>query len=368
MNIPRIDRIEAIPFSVTFSTSLRSGQRGYFPQADNVLIRVTTDTGITGFAEAMAFKELFGESQDSIVWAVGEWIAPKIRGLPVSAFERVWDHLGTIQGNNTAKGAVDIALHDAFAKSVGLPLHELLGGWTDRIPLTWIVGMGSIDEMVEEGQEARRRGFKSFKIKIGIDPVKDVEVVRRMRENLGDDVLLYVDANQAYSLNDAMRVLPRMLDYGIEIVEDPIANSNTEGRLKLSRALPVPLLGDECVTTPAETRREIELGALGMINIKTARSGFYNSRKILHLVEQAGYRCLTGTLLETDIGALASAHFTAAFRIFSYPAELTYFLKMHEHFLKTPLDIQDGTLILPKAPGMGIELDLEKLERHRVRK
>ena len=263
---------------------------------------------------------------------------------------------------------MDIALHDALARSVGLPLHQLLGGWTDRIQLTWIIGMDPIEEMLDEALAAAAKGFKSFKIKIGVDTEKDVEAIRRIRESLGKDVLLYVDANQAYSPTQAMRALPRMIEYGIEIIEDPIAHWNSEGRLKLARMLPVPLLGDESVVSPVDIKREIDLGALGMINIKTARSGFYQSRKIIHLAEQAGYQCLIGTLLETDIGALASAHFGAGFRIFTRPAELTYHMKMHDHLLESPLDIQDGWLILPTGPGLGIALDEDKLERYRVKK
>ena len=366
MLIPTIAKIEAIPFTLSFDKSLRSG-RGFFPKAENVLVRVTTDTGVVGFAEAMGFKQLFGESQQSIVWAIEQWIAPKIMGLPISAIEKVWAELDLIQGNNTAKGSVDIALHDALAKHIGLPLYQMLGGWVDRIGLTWIVGLASIEQMLEDAMTASAKGFKSFKIKIGDSTEKDVEVIRLIREALGNDVLLYVDANQAYTPTEAMRALPRMMEYGVEIVEDPIPHWHTESRLKLARMLPVPLLGDESVVSPMDIKREIDTGALGMINIKTARSGFYQSRKIIHLAEQAGYRCLIGTLLETDIGALASAHFGAAFRAFTYPAELTYHLKMQDRLLDSPLNIQDGSLILPTAPGLGIELDEEKLERYRVK-
>ena len=137
--------------------------------------------------------------------------------------------------------------------------------------------------------------------------------------------------------------------------------------MKLSEILSVPLLGDECVTTPVDVKREIDLGAISMINVKTARTGYFQSRKVIHLVEQAGFPCLIGTLLETDIGVLASAHFGAAFKIFSYPAELTYFLKMEDHLLKSPLRVEDGVLFLPDRPGLGMELDEGKLEHYRVK-
>lgn len=362
MGIPKIERIEAIKFSMPFSTFLRAGSKQHVKKADNVLIRVFADDGTAGFGEAMAIAEIFGESQESIVWAVKEWIAPRIRGIRLCDLEKVWDQMDVLRGNNTAKGAVDIAIHDALARFLGIPLYKLLGGWTDRIPLTWIIGQGSIEEMVEEGLGAKKRGFKNFKIKVGLDPKKDVEVIRRLKKELGDGVLIYVDANQAYSYQDAMRVLPIMEGDGIPMVEDPMANWDTDGRLRLSRRLSIPMIGDECVTTPNEVKREIDLGALRMINVKTPRSGYFQSRKIIHFAEQAGFPCIIGTLLETDIGVLASAHFGAAFKIFSYPAELTYFLKMKDHLLKSPLKVEEGTLFLPEEPGLGAELDEEKIE------
>lgn len=366
MAIPRIERIEATSFSMPFATFLRSGLKMHVKKADNVLVRVVADNGTAGFAEAMAFAEIFGESQASIVWAVTEWLAPRVKGIPLSDVEKLWAEMDVLRGNPSAKAAVDIAVHDALARSLGIPLYRLLGGYTDRIPLTWIIGQGSAEEMVEEGLEARARGFKSFKVKIGLDPRKDVEVIRVLRRKLGDQVLLYVDANQAYSYADAARVLPLMEDEGIALVEDPMPNWDTDGRLKLSRRLRVPLLGDECVTTPTDVKRETELGILRMINVKPPRSGYYLSRKILHVVEPAGFACIMGTFLETDIGVLMCAHFAAAFRAFSYPAELTYFLKMKDRLLQDALRVEDGVLYLPDRPGLGADVDDEKLERYRV--
>jgi len=365
MIIPKIQKIEAIKFDMPFSTSLRYGSKGHLKKGDHVLVRVTTDDGITGLGEAWAQPDILGESQASICWAVEQWIAPRLEGIPLFAIEKVWDQIENICANNTAKGAVDIAIHDALARSLGIPLYKLLGGWTDRIPLTWIIGQTGTDEMIEEGLEAQKRGFNSFKIKIGIDSQKDVEVIRLARQELGDDTFIYVDANQAYSYHQASKVLPIMANYGIAMAEDPIPNWDTQGRLRLSRQIGVPILGDECVTSPYDVKREIDLGVISVMNVKTPRTGYYQSRKAIHLAEQGGIRCLIGTLVETDIGVLASAHFGAAFKIFSYPAELTYFLKMEDTLLKDPLRVEDGMLYLPDKPGLGAELDEEKLEHYR---
>jgi L-alanine-DL-glutamate epimerase-like enolase superfamily enzyme len=368
MASPKIQNIEAIKFSMPFSTSLQYGSKGHLKKGDHVLVRVIINDGSIGLGEAIDSADILGESQASIVWAVERWIAPRLEGLPLFAVEKVWDQLETISANNTAKGAVDIAIHDAQAKFLGVPLYKLMGGWRNRIPLTWIIGQTGTSEMIQEGLEAQKRGFKSFKVKIGIDPEKDIEVIRLMRQKLGDSAFIYVDANQAYSYGEARRVLPMMKDYNIAMVEDPIPNWDTRGKVKLSKEISLPILGDECVTSPLDVKKEIGLGAISVINVKTPRTGYFQSRKVIHLAEQGGIRCLIGTMVETEIGVLGSAHFGAAFRIFSYPAELTYFLKMEDTLLKNPLKIEDGTLFLPDKPGLGVDLDERKFEHYRQEK
>jgi L-alanine-DL-glutamate epimerase-like enolase superfamily enzyme len=366
MNIPVIERIEVTPFQIPFSTFLRSGRHHHLKSAENVLVRVTADDGTVGIAEANALPEILGESQASIVDAISGFIAPRVKGIALCDFERLWRELDVLRNNGSAKAAVDMAVHDALARVLGLPMYRLLGGYRDRVALTWIIGQGTIDEMLEEAQEARGRGFKSFKVKIGLDPAKDVKAVAALRKKLGDETMLYVDANQAYSYADAVWALPRMEPYGIVIVEDPMQNWDVDGRRKLAERLNVPMLGDECATTPGDVKREIDLGILRMINLKPPRSGYHASRKIVHLAEQAGFACMMGTLLESDIGVLAAAHFAAAFKAFSYPAELTYFLKMQDGLLIDKLAIEDGVLLLSDRPGIGAEIDEDKLAKYRV--
>ncbi|MBL8670969.1 MAG: hypothetical protein JNK11_10000 [Alphaproteobacteria bacterium] len=367
MTAAKVARVETLAYRMPFSTFLRSGLQMHVKQAENVLVRLTCDDGTTGVAEANAFAELFGESQASIQAAIAEWIVPRIRGIALTDVERLWQQLDIVANNNSAKAAIDMAVQEALAKRAGLPLWRHLGGFRDRVKLTWIIGQGSIEEMVEEGQEAKARGFASFKIKIGLDPRKDVKAVAKLREALGDDTHLYVDANQAYSFADAVRYLPAMEDEGITLVEDPMPNADTAGRASLARRLKVPLLGDECVRTPQEMMGEIELGALRAFNVKPPRSGYTQTKKILALAEQAGLAAMMGTMLETDIGVLGAAHFAAAHRVFAtYPAELTYFLKMKDRLLSAPLAVKDGVLVLPDGPGLGIEIDEDKIKRYRV--
>lgn len=361
----KIQKIEAVPFSIPYSEPLKYGLRGFLKSADHVLIRVRTDDGITGLAEAMPRPIIYGESQKSILWAIEHWLAPRVEGLSLYALERIWYEIEPLRGNNTAKGALDIAIHDALGKTLGMPLHRLLGGWTDRIPVAWMVGQKATEEAVAECVEVREKGIRSFKVKVGIDPEKDVELIGRLRKALGDDATIYVDANQAFSFDEANRFLPIMESQGIAMVEEPMLIWHTKGRLRLSQRISVPIIGDESVTTPSEVKREIDLGVISVISVKTPRTGYYQSRKIIHLAEQAGLSCIIGSQADTDIGTLASAHFGSAFKVFSHPAELTFFLTMKDNLLEAPPKIEDGILVLPEEPGLGTRVDEGKIEHYR---
>jgi L-Ala-D/L-Glu epimerase len=362
----KITRVEAIPFRIPYKTPLKWGLAGYLEAAEHVLVRVHTDEGIVGAAEATPRPTIYGESQASILYAIREWFAPMILGLDPGHTEKVWAKFESIHWNPTAKGAIDLALYDAVAKARGVPLWEMLGGFSDCLPVSWMLGIRSISEMVQEAAEIRGMGIKAFKVKVGIDPEKDVQVIKSLRENLGPDVLLYADANMAYSVTTAIRTIRRMEEFGLAFVEEPVPAWDQKGRLKVARAVSIPLMGDECVFTPQAVAKEIELGAIGIISIKAPRTGYTLSLKIVHMAENAGIPCLMGTQAETGVGTLASAHFGAARRNISYPSEISFFLSLKDDLLAEPVVLKDGFIELPQLAGNGAILDEEKLKKYRM--
>jgi L-alanine-DL-glutamate epimerase-like enolase superfamily enzyme len=220
--------------------------------------------------------------------------------------------------------------------------------------------------MVKEAKEMiEKYGFRSLKLKTGVDPKKDIEMVRRMREEVGDEVLIYIDANQGYDPFTAIRVIKEMEEYEIAFVEEPCLVWDKKGRKRVSQEVNIPLMGDESCFTPADVMREIELDCLRIVSIKTARTGFTLSKKIIHLCEQAGIRNLHGLQGDTSVGTLASAHFCAAHKNtnFYYPSEISFFLLLADDFLKEPILIKDGFLELSNEPGLGIHVDEKKLEK-----
>jgi L-alanine-DL-glutamate epimerase-like enolase superfamily enzyme len=338
---------------------------GYLDAAEHVLVRIRTDEGIVGCAEATPRPTIYGESQRSIVFAIEQWFKPMIVGKDPFAIETIWHDLETIYWNPTAKGAVDLALHDIQARAANIPAYRLLGGWSNRVPLSWMVGLNSVEVMVEEALQKKDEGFRGFKVKVGVDPDKDVRAIRALRESLGEEVMIYVDGNQAYSTEDAVRALGAMEEYGIGMAEEPLPVWNWRGRLALAGRLSVPIMGDESVFTPHDVAREIDLGAIGIISIKTPRTGYYQSRKILQAAEAADIGCLVGSQAESTVGTLPSAHFAAAFKNIRYPSEISYFLNIQDSLIQEPIRVVDGAIELSDKPGFGFDLDEEKLARYR---
>lgn len=361
-----IAKVEAIPFCLPFDSDLHL-KFAYRTSsgADHVLVRISTDEGLTGIAEAPARPEIYGETQGSIVAIIDKYLGPYIKGKNPFQLEDIHSHLDRIPHNYCAKAAIDIAIHDIIGKSLNVPVYHLLGGKSrDSIPLSWMVGLNSTKKMVEECQRFWALGIKGFKIKAGLDFADDLEKFRAIRQALGKDALLYIDANQGYkSVKKAVRFIRKLEEEGLAYVEEPFPVENKKGRLEASRSISVPMMGDESCFTPIDVAREIDLGAIGIVLVKIARTGFYKTKKIVYLCQQAGVPCIVGSQGDSSIGAAASAHAAVAFRNIQFPAEISYHLRMKGELLKKPLTIHKGELVVPEGPGLGVEIDEAALSK-----
>lgn len=364
----KISKIEAIPFRIPMKKATKWA-RGVQDAAEHILVKIFTSEGIIGVSEAPPRPTIYGESLSSIKYAIDNWFGPMIIGMDPFQIEAIWEKIDIISGNPTAKASIDMALHDIIGKALNIPCYKLFGYWTDRIWLSWCVNLNSIKEMVDEGKEMiEKYGFKALKLKVGVDPKKDVEMVKTMRKELGDDIFLYVDANQGYDPFVAVKVIREMINYNISFVEEPCPSWDKKGRKMISEKVEIPLMGDESCITPFDVMKEIELGSLRIICIKTARTGFTLSKKIIHLCEQAAIKNLHGMQGDTSVGTLASAHLCAGFKNTSYyyPSDLSFFLHLTDDFLEKPIIIDDGYLKLTNDPGLGISIDNKKFEKFKM--
>lgn len=363
----KITKVEAIPFSIQYAKPLHFAS-GQVEDADHVLVRVHTDSRLVGTAEAPPRPFTYGETQTSIVAAIDQIFAPQLVGLSPLAREVIHARMNRTVGNPTAKSAVDMAVWDVLGQSLGVSVTELLGGYTDRMRVAHMLGFAPAAEMVAEAQRIRETyGISTFKVKVGRRPVDlDIEACRAMREGLGDDVELYVDGNRGWTASEAARVLRALQDLDLSFAEELCPADSVLGRRWLVARSPIPMFADESVSNPADVTRELLGGAATGVSIKTARTGFTSSHRVVGQCEGLGVEVVMGNQVDGQLGSLCSAAFGAAFELTSRRAgELSNFLDMTDDLLAEPLQIEGGTLRVREGLGLGVEIDEDKLTHYR---
>ncbi len=365
-----IARVEAIPFRLPIRAEMGriSSHIWAMDAADHVFVKITDSDGVVGWGEATPRCTIYGDTQESTVAIVNQRIAPMLVGLPPHAIEAAWERMDPILGNLPAKAAIDVALHDLQARRLGVSVSEVLEGMgRDRVPLGTIIMFGSPEQVADAALKAVARGIRMLKIKTGEDPDRDIAAFRAVRRAVANDVTISIDANQGYSVPVAIRVLKALRDDGLAWAEEPVKAWDGPGKLKVAQSVDVPLLLDESVFTPQDALREIRNGACGMIMIKIARSGFFRSRALSSLAAAANIPCVLGTSFVTALGTVACAHFAAQCRSI-VATEIGDHVMYEATLLREPPRLEGGCLILPKGPGLGVEVDELKLSSYRLDK
>lgn len=363
----KITKIEAIPFAIPYRKPLKFAS-GEVHVAEHVLVRIHTDDGLIGTAEAPPRPYTYGETQQSIIAVIERIFAPQILGLSPLEREVVHQRLDRTIGNPTAKAALDMALWDVLGQTVGLSVSGMLGGFTDRMRVSHMVGFAPAELMVAEAERIRDTyGVTTFKVKVGRHPYReDVQACRALREALGWDVELYIDGNRGWSASDSARALHEMDDLGLTFAEELCPADDVLGRRWLVRQSSIPFIADESAVRAAEVTRELLGGSATAISIKTARTGFTASERVLHQCEGLGVEIVMGNQIDGQIGTLCTVAFGAAHRSSAQRSgELSNFLDMTDDLLAEPLTIADGTLRVREGAGLGLDIDPDKLARYR---
>lgn len=362
----RITAVEAIPFALPYRRAPKFAS-GSVDSADNVLVRVHTDAGLVGQAEAQPRPYTYGETQTSIVEAVGGRLNDGLSGVDPLRTELVAERCGAIAGNWVARGAVDLAVWDLVGQILGCPCHTLLGGFADGVSAAHMVSLAEPSAMAAEAIAiSDQLGVRTFKVKVGRDPTLDVAAVRAIRDAL-PDADLYVDANRGWSYEDASRAGGELADLGVRAIEEPISIEDRAGRLRLAGRWRVPLVGDESCISLSHVDRALEEGAVRMVSVKTARTGFTESRRILDLCLARNVPIVMGSQYEGALGTIATIAFAAAFAATAgRPAEVTNFLDLTDDLVVTPPEIRAGRATVSPMPGLAVEIDEDRLTRYRL--
>lgn len=363
----KIAALEAIPYSIPYVHPLHFAS-GAVHEAEHVLVRVRTVDGIVGTADAPPRPYTYGETQKSIVAVIEDLFAPQLVGLDVFDREKVQAVMARTVHNEAAKGAVDIALWDIIGQALGQPVTKLLGGYTDSLRVSHMLGFKPAAELLELALEFRDTyGITTFKLKTGRRPLSlDVEAAKVLREGLGEEAELYLDANRGWSANEAAEVLHRTSDLGLQFLEEPDDAREVLGRRRLVANSAIPIAADESAPTLGEAAREILTGGANLLAVKTARSGFTEAAKIVGMAEGMGVDVYIGNQIDTQVGTVASVVFGAAFaHTAKRAAELSNYLDMADDLLAEPLTITDGRIHVRQVAGAGTTIDDDKLTRYR---
>ena len=366
----KIDQVEVIPIRIPnrvpmkLSTMLLEFQ-------DNVIVRLRAGDLIgIGETEPIYGFQGCGESQVTIVPLIRERFTPLLLGRSPFDIERIVRDLeNAVWGNPYAKAAVINALYDLMAKALRLPLYQLLGGcYREKIPVVWTIGIKDKKEMVEEALWAVDRGFKLLKLKIGaLAPEMDLQNVAAIREAVGPNIGIRVDANGALSFTQALKLLTGLIPFNLELVEQPLAIWDLDGTARLIELLGIPIMPDESLHSLQSALDLIRKRAASMFGMKLAKhGGIYYAQRIAALAQAANLPIYPGNQPSTSIGSATAAHFYAA----TWNATLGGDFHigpagwLADDIVKNPLVVRDGHAFVPQGIGIGMELDEEKLAKY----
>jgi len=354
MRITTIDLFKAdIPLKDPFKIAVMEMR-----SAANVFVRINTDNGLAGWGESSPFWKLCGETQ-AIDLAAGVDLARIIKDHdPLELDARMRDIDGFLKNNTQIRAAFDMALHDIVARSANVPLYRLLGGSKRPMRTCLTIAISDVATMVSKAGQGRVLGFDTIKLKLGTTAREDIERVRTVREALGREAILRIDANQGWDVPTAIAALRAIREFDIEFCEQPVPHWDLEGLKRVRNEAGVPVVADEAVFDHHDALKVMRADAADVVNIKLSKSGgIRTARKIAAVVEAAGKTCMIGCMMESRLGLTAAAHLAAA-------SECIQFFDLDSaHLLASDPIIggmrydKDTVLLDERWPGLGVEPD-----------
>ena len=339
---------------------------------DDLIVKIHTDEEFTGVGAAAPDIGFFGEPWESVKAIIDNYMAPKIIGLDPFDIEFITQIINQSGGFHSvlAASGLDLALYDLLGKSTNVSVSKLIGGCQkDKILLSTEVPRGTPEKMAEHSYEYYQQGVRGFKAKIGSDPVQDAKSLKAMRDILGDKVSLRADANQSYTPKEAIQLcrLVEKYDVDLELLEQPTKKWDLDGMARVTKAVEIPIEADESAFSLFDVMNIIKKGAADVINAKVAKAGgIYGVKKWSAVAESAGLAAVIGTEWGVGCQIAAKLHLGASTRNIHPVIEFTEIM-IHDTLLNKPLELKDGYLEIPQGPGLGLELDEEKIKLYRNR-
>lgn len=338
--------------------------------AQNMFIRVHTDAGFYGVGECSAFPMIVGETQETCLLLARDFARIWIGKDPLQLEERLLELDAFIAKNPTAKSAFDMALYDIAAKNQNLPLYRFFGGEKRTVETDITIGIGDAVFMAQKALEFKNLGATILKVKVGKDAEKDIGRIQKIREAVGPEMKIRIDANQGWNMEDAIIALQGMAPFDIQFCEQPLRTWFDDYLPQLKKISPIKIMADESVYNAHDARRQIKTESCDYINIKLAKSGgMLEAKKIHDLTAAYKIPCMMGGMLESRIGLSANLHFAMAHPNIQFFDLDTCMLGHLEDPCVDGVNYDSYFLSIKEAPGIGADADevfLEKCEHWQV--
>ncbi len=357
------------------------------PIGHHAIIELSTDANVEGWGEAPAgatwggaHMRYFGETPETVRHIIHDYLLPAIVGLDPLEIRVIHSRMdNVVKGHPYAKAAVDMACYDAAGKGLGVPVASLLGGRVrDGVEVAHSLGIMELDRCYDEAEQAVAEGALTIKCKTGLDPERDVMLVRELRRRLGDAVKIRVDGNEAYeSVDAAIAVTLRQEEYNLMLCEQPVAGAKALARV--AARIHSPVMADESAWNVQDI---LELDALQAASCfscyVTKPGGLFRARQQADVAAELGMYCDIGGSIETGIGNAANLALGTSLPNAILPSVCpvsqpagsggpaiagVYYV---DDLITEPFPFVDGRVIAPTGAGLGIEVDRKKIDRYRV--
>jgi L-alanine-DL-glutamate epimerase-like enolase superfamily enzyme len=368
----RIERIEIIPLRMPLKSAVKISDGGARDFVDTLLVRLHTDTGLSGVGETQAWRRQgANETHASLCSAIRDHFEPHLIGVSPFSIASIMHRLEqSIYHSLYAQAAISDALYDLQGKLLGVPVHQLLGGkCRDAVAACAILFIKpTVAATIEGAQEFYDRGFRSFTVKVGVDLRRDIETVAGLRERFGDDVIIRVDANAGMDFDSATLLLRKLERYDLDAAEQLLPIWDLAGLAELARRSPTPLMIDESLATDNDLIAVIRQRAGTAIHTKVAKNGgIWGMRKLWTIAAAAGLRIYPGNHPSTSIATVSVVHLAAAWPGPLLEGAFAVGLEnLGADIVQQPLRMEQNRIVVPDEPGLGVTLDENRIREFRV--
>jgi muconate cycloisomerase len=364
----KIERVEifgiAMPLIGEYATAYKSKST-----QTSAVVRITASDGATGLGNVDPSAGYSVESIEETLVALDKRFAPLVIGMDPTNIHLLWQRMAQVSpAYLDAKAAIEMACVDLTARSLGVPVYSYLGGAVkERLLFNAWIGILPPDEAARETVSWQRRGFRSAKVKVGGNIEADRDRIKAIREAVGPEFQLRIDANAGYDADTSIRLARMVAPFDLQLFEQPVPADDLAGMSRVRReGAGIPIMADESVLDHASLIRIIQAEAADLVKVKVMKQGgICNTRLMIATAEAAGLRCVVGHGFGLGVNTMAEIMMAATSNNVIDGLECVGPLKTADDIVTEKLDLGSGSLSLPAGPGLGVTLDEEKLERYR---